>query len=304
MSGGRGDTGRGAVAALLDSLREDRRGRLVVAALITFVAHSAAGVAVWRAPEPEPWVVPESTRTSVRTFDQTVTLRKPPPPKPAPTPPPPPPPVVTPPPPPVVAPPPAEVASAPAPAAAPARPKGPKPKSTKPATKPPPSGPKSVQLSNVGTTGNVRVYEGASDSFGSPTAPPRDETEEPERPVGDGPPDSTGTAPTGNGPGGTGDGVGGELAKTVAPKVMKRVYGEYPTAAPRTGRPIALTLKLEIDGTGTVTAASVISKPPIAGTFFDAEAVRVAKATRFTPASRGGTPIPFSIRYVVKFEPP
>jgi len=295
---------RDALTRSLDVLREDRRGRFVVAAVVTLLAHSALGVAVWRAPEPEPWSAPAKKRTSVRTFEQTVTLPKPPPPKPAVAPPPPPPVVVAPPPPPVVAPPPAEVASAPAPAAAPARPKGPKPKPNKPATKPPPSAPRSVELSNVGTTGSVQVYEGDSDSFGSPTAAPREETEEPDRPVGDGPPDSTGTAPTGSGTGGTGDGDGGALAKTVAPKVVKRVYDEYPTAAPRTGRPIALTLKLELDSTGTVISASVVSKPPIAGTFFDAEAVRVAKATRFTPANRGGTPIPFSIRYVVKFEPP
>ncbi len=276
----------------------DGRKRAAIAFALALLAHAAAGGVVAKSPVPVHAPAPERERTEVQTFQADIRLKKPPEPKPEPPKPTPPEAKPEPPPePPPVAPaaiPKAETAKAEA------APRRAKPKAAAKSTSKPPVGPRTVRLENLGGTSGVRAYQGSSDSFGSPEEKATPENDTPDtRPSGDGPEGSQGTAAT-SAEAAAPSPVG---SKTVAPRVKIRVLGDYPANAPRTGRSVSLTLKLDIDDTGRVSRARVLSKPPIAGAFFDAEAVRVAMATRFEPARRDGTPIPFSIRYVVKFDP-
>ena len=273
-----------------------RRTRTALAVGLALAGHAGAAWVV--AKSPAPVVVPprEPERMVVQWIEETPAPPppKPPPPKPEPPKPKPPPPKLVELPPPVVA----DVLpkpAAPAPAPKRVRPKSSRPEAARPAAAP------ALRVEGAAATGSVRTYEGAEATFGSPEVPATPENDGPDRrPSGEGPPGSDGT-------GGAGQAVAPSAPApegvVVAPKVKVRVIGEYPAGAPRTGRAVAMTLKLEIDAIGRVIAARIVSRPPIAGAFFDKEALRVARATAFEPATRDGKAVPFSIRYVVKFEP-
>jgi TonB family protein len=123
----------------------------------------------------------------------------------------------------------------------------------------------------------------------SVVATPQTTTPPDEGPRGDGPPDAEGTAET-------------EVSFT-PPQVIKRVKGVYPSNAPRLGRVVRITLSLRIDASGKVIRSRVVSAPSMVGKLFNAEALRVVKATRFSAARRGGAAVAHSIRYVVEFTP-
>ena len=276
---------------------DSRWRRLRLPALVALALHLALGLAVAKAPPPEPLPLPPE-RDQVATFSQTVRLpRSQPAPRKKEEPPPPP---KTPPPPPPKTPP-----SAPTAAVASAAP-APKPAAPRPATKRPPApgkaAPKTVSLGNVGLGGNVQVHSGDGDDvLGDPAVTAAPESQAPEPPA----------APS-DGPGG--QGTGPSAAPQAAPKpdapnvvvpprVKRAEKGVYPPDAPRLGRRIPITLSLRIGPDGRVLSARIVTKPPAAGTAFDAEAKRLALALQFEPATRDGAAIPFSIRYVVEFEP-
>jgi iron complex outermembrane recepter protein len=75
-------------------------------------------------------------------------------------------------------------------------------------------------------------------------------------------------------------------------------------AAHDTGAPlpeIDVEVEVDLDATGKVLAARVIAS---GGPEFDAEALRAAKASVFTPASKDGKPVPSRFHLPFHFEPP
>jgi len=179
-----------------------------------------------------------------------------------------------------------EVAEAPKPKPKPKRKrrKG-QPKRNKPAAapkeKPQPEvapEPAPLVLSHVNMTGGVAVQAGEEDIMGDPsvaatsanTRPPP-EFDEPAAPP-----------------------------KRVPPKVIRRAVGIYPADAPRLGRVVEVTLRLQIDEEGRVSKIFVVKT---AGTVFDQEARRTARRLRFRPGTIGDVPSPMWVPWVVAFEP-
>ncbi len=158
--------------------------------------------------------------------------------------------------------------------------------------------PKTVVISTaIKGTGGPRVHGGDEDVFGNPEVEHTPESSRPDDgPRGDAPPDRKGTGPVG-------PITPAAKPKIVPPRVRKKVKGVYPDDAPRTGRPIVITLSLRIDDKGRVKGAKIKMKPSNAGTFFDKEAKRVVRKMRFDPATKDGKPIPFTIRHTVVFTP-
>ncbi len=270
------------------------RDPLLLALALALVTHGGLAAVVAKSPAPEPFVLPPPDRTEVRTFEADVELPKPPPPRP---PKPPEPPPKPPEPPPQEPPPPTDVTRPAEPAPAPSRP--PRPATKKPAAAKPVAAP-ALRLANLAPgTGSVRTYAGSDDSYGAPDERATPENEESDNgPRGDGPRDAKGTAPSGGG----GGAPQAPSPPPTAPKVKVRAPAVYPAGAPRPGKPISLTLALDIDAEGRVIGARVVSRPRIAGNAFDAAALSAAKATTFKPGTRGGEAVPWSIRYVVRFE--
>ena len=168
--------------------------------------------------------------------------------------------------------------------------------------KPKPTGPKTLVLPNLGGNSRMKIAEGDEQVLGNPEVPVTPESSTPdEGPSGDGPADSDGAAPSA-GPAAPAPSPK-KPPKLIPPRVRKKVRGVYPDNAPRTGRTISLTLTVKVGTDGRVNSARIVSKPRVAGTFFDAEALRVARRTLFRPASRDGVPIEHRISYVVVFEP-
>ena len=286
-----------------------QRGRHeFVAAAIAVAIYAGLGSAVALSPEPEPTQEEEPDAVDVDTFVADIKLKKPEPPKPK---------VEE-----EVVPPepakpeplpelkPLEELKPPAkpeeikpiePQAAPKKPPRAKRKSNRKANrKKPKAGPKTVVITTAmsGTNG-PRAHQGDDDVFGSPEVAPTESSKEPdESPRGDGPKESKGTAPTG-----AATPEPGPPPKFVAPTVIQKIKGRYPDDAPRTGRVINVILSLRIDEAGKVDSARIVTKPTRAGTFFDSEALRVARRTRFKPATKGGKPVPHTIRYTVSFTP-
>ena len=266
------------------------RKRLKVASAIAGAVYFVLGIAVWQSPAKRAEAKPAPAK--VRTFNQKIDLRQKPksePLAPAPKAPEPAPPET-----------PTETAEKPSePQAAPQRtPRKRRRKRRKRARKTP-AGPKTVVLKNTVMQGSVQVYSGSEDVLGSPeVAATKNSTRNSDGPSGDGPQNSRGTAPKG-----TVKTVSNMTAVVVAPRVKKRIIGRYPKKAPRRGRAVRITMSLRINKNGRVSRAKVVSRPRFAGKAFDREARRVAKATRFSPATRGGKPVSFTIRYVVEFRP-
>ncbi|MFT7621824.1 MAG: TonB family protein [Myxococcota bacterium] len=271
------------------------------------VVYATMGVAVAVSPEPKAPELPEPEPVEVRVFSKDIQLKKPPviekrkpdPPREEPKPEPPPevvketPKVVplkteTPP-----------TARQPAPKRPPRAKPGNKPR--KPSKSKAPPQKKTVVLSTAVTGGGgPKAYVGGDDVFGNPEQEFSEQAARPDTgPKGKGSPDSRGTGRGKAAPSGTGKKPG--KPKFVAPKVRRKVKGAWPDNAPRTGRPVTVTLSLRIDDKGSVVSARVVMKPARAGKFFDREAKRVAKKTRFSPAKRGGVPIAYTIRYAVVF---
>ena len=300
-----------ALSATLTDRRANRQ-RAGIAAMLGVIFHVGLGYAVYKSPVPDSTILAPVNRIEVGTFEADIELQKrPEPPKPPERPKPPEPEVLPEQPQPMEMPKlekiqPTERKVEPKPQPAPAPRQAPRPrdrrkqkktKTPKKATK------KTVVLSKglSGTTG-PKVYEGDADVFGSPEEGyNEDSTRNDDGPNGKGGPDSKGA---GDGAvASPGPATAKEPEPVVPPRVIKRVKGTYPPKAPRTGRPIPITLSLQISADGRVTRARIVSKPSIAGAHFDAEAQRVVRKTRFKPARKGDSPIAFTIRYTVVFTP-
>ncbi len=88
--------------------------------------------------------------------------------------------------------------------------------------------------------------------------------------------------------------------KRKAPRVLNFVDPEYPAGAKAQGLEATVTLELEIDVSGKVTKATVVSP---AGHGFDASASAAALKLEFSPALRAdGTPAPARILYRFTFK--
>ena len=300
-----------ALSATLTDRRANRQ-RAGIAVMLGVIFHVGLGYAVYKSPVPDSTILAPVSRIEVGTFEADVDLQKPTePPKPPEKTKAPEPEVLPDQPKPIETPKlekiqPTEKKLEPKPQPAPAPRQPPRPKTHRPqkkAKKATKAAKKTVVLAKgLSRTSGPRVYEGDDDVFGSPEEGyNEDSARNDDGPQGNGPPNSKGTggpavaAPAPAAP--------GKPEKVVAPRVIKRVKGTYPAKAPRTGRPIPITMSLQISESGSVTSAKIVSKPSIAGTHFDAEAQRVVRKTRFKPARKGDTPIAFTIRYTVVFTP-
>ena len=87
---------------------------------------------------------------------------------------------------------------------------------------------------------------------------------------------------------------------TKAPAVTKNVDPEYPPEAFAAGLAGDVTLALDLDATGHVTAATVTKG---AGHGFDEAAVAAAKQMEFSPAEVDGKPSPIRIEFTQHFRP-
>ncbi|HET6337479.1 MAG TPA: TonB-dependent receptor [Polyangiales bacterium] len=83
-----------------------------------------------------------------------------------------------------------------------------------------------------------------------------------------------------------------------APELLEPVTPEYPAGETTASR---VELELTLDATGAVTASDVATT---GGAAFDAAALAAVPQLRFSPALRGGRPIPAQIRFAFQFEPP
>ena len=294
--------------------RADRR-RFRVAAVVGLLLHGALAVAVWGSPPPD---VPEAAPD--RRFIEVRTARRPPPepprppdpPKPPePEPPKPEPPKPEPPKPPEPAPTPDAPPSAPGPASpdtSPSRDPAPKDRTrvrktrrkAKRAGKATRKMPKTLQ--GVKLSGPGHFVGGDEDSPGGSGPTDERETGPDTGPRGDGGPGSGGSAPKAGGGGKRAEGAR-PAEKLVPPKLVKVVKGRYPAKAPRDLGTVRITLSLKLDRKGVVRSARVVGRSRGAGRLFDAEAVRAAKRLGFRPAMRGATAVPFTLRFMVEFEP-
>jgi TonB family protein len=87
---------------------------------------------------------------------------------------------------------------------------------------------------------------------------------------------------------------------TKAPSITKKVDPVYPPEALAAGLTGDVTLALDLDAAGRVTAAAVAKG---AGHGFDEAAVDAAKQMEFSPAEVDGKPSPIRIEYTVHFRP-
>jgi TonB family protein len=87
---------------------------------------------------------------------------------------------------------------------------------------------------------------------------------------------------------------------TKAPSIIKNVEPRYPAEAFDAGLAGDVTMTLDLDATGRVTAA-VVTKG--AGHGFDEAAVEAAKQIEFSPAEVDGKPSPIRLEYTLHFQP-
>jgi protein TonB len=246
-------------------------GRLAIALGVAVALHLAAGTYVASIPPrpPAPPVAKKVDRyTRLEAIRERVVLPKPEPPK------------VEPPPekPPEVA-----VVEAPKPKPKPKRRRG-QPKRKKPAATPPPeatppSPPAPLVLSHVNITGGVAVQAGEEDILGDPSIAATPQNTRP-------PPD---VDPAPRAP-----------PKRVAPRILRRAEGVYPEDAPRLGRVVEVTLRLQIDEQGRVAKVHVVSG---AGGAFDREARSTVRRLKFKAGTIDGVATPMWVPWVVAFEP-
>jgi TonB family protein len=81
-------------------------------------------------------------------------------------------------------------------------------------------------------------------------------------------------------------------------KPLQTVRASYPPMALRMGLESDVTLKIEVDTDGKVTAAEII-RP--GGTGFDEEALKAVKQSRFEPAQKDGKNVPAEFTYIYRF---
>jgi periplasmic protein TonB len=81
-------------------------------------------------------------------------------------------------------------------------------------------------------------------------------------------------------------------------KPLQTVRASYPPMALRMGLESDVTLKIEVDSEGKVTAAEII-RP--GGTGFDEEALKAVKQSRFEPAQKDGKNVPAEFTYIYRF---
>jgi protein TonB len=89
----------------------------------------------------------------------------------------------------------------------------------------------------------------------------------------------------------------------VHPQIVRRpdVRGFFPPVARRLNKSATVLMSLRIDERGEV--AEVERVGPEAGFGFDQAAVAVARATAWTPATRGGVPIEAWVELKLEFQP-
>jgi TonB family protein len=87
---------------------------------------------------------------------------------------------------------------------------------------------------------------------------------------------------------------------TKPPAIIKKVDPVYPPEALAAGLTGDVTLALDLDAAGHVTAAAVVKG---AGNGFDEAAVEAAKQMEFSPAEVDGKPSPIRLEYTVHFKP-
>src|SRR5688500_711601 len=87
---------------------------------------------------------------------------------------------------------------------------------------------------------------------------------------------------------------------TKAPKLVESVEPAYPPLALASGLSASVTLQLDLDAEGNVTAVAVTVP---AGNGFDEAAREAALQFRFEPAEVDGKPSPIRIEYVQHFKP-
>ncbi|XXF81261.1 TonB-dependent siderophore myxochelin receptor MxcH [Myxococcaceae bacterium GXIMD 01537] len=85
------------------------------------------------------------------------------------------------------------------------------------------------------------------------------------------------------------------------PRLVGFVEATYPVEAERERREAKVLLRLTLDAQGAVTAVDVMEP---AGHGFDEAASEAARAFRFEPAKRNGTPVPSRISYSYEFRLP
>ena len=117
----------------------------------------------------------------------------------------------------------------------------------------------------------------------------------------------TGTAGGGSGTAssglGRGSGAPGLPAQPVLrtnreAKPIQTVRAAYPPMALRMGMESHVTLKIEVDPTGSVTKAEITKS---GGAGFDEEALKAVKQSRFEPAQRDGRNVPAEFTYIYHF---
>jgi periplasmic protein TonB len=109
-----------------------------------------------------------------------------------------------------------------------------------------------------------------------------------------------GTAVSGSGRGTGAPGLPAEpVVKTNRnAKPIQIVRAAYPPMALRMGMESDVTLRIEVDPTGSVTKAEITKS---GGTGFDEEALKAVKQSRFEPAQREGRNVPAEFAYVYRF---
>ncbi len=84
------------------------------------------------------------------------------------------------------------------------------------------------------------------------------------------------------------------------PRALGETQVPYPADAPPIREPVAVTVKLLVDTTGTVTKVELLTPPAPP---FDAAVMTAARAFRFEPGHYGGKPVSVAITFTQRFLP-
>ena len=87
--------------------------------------------------------------------------------------------------------------------------------------------------------------------------------------------------------------------KLVKPKRLQRIKPAYPPTLRAQGIEANVVVKVEVDATGKVTQVEIIS--PAKESEFNEAAKRAARQEKFSPATKDGKAIPYSISYTYRF---
>lgn len=88
------------------------------------------------------------------------------------------------------------------------------------------------------------------------------------------------------------------------PKLKQTATPTYPPAALEQGVAATVTLLVDIDERGEVTAAALAEPPAVPGLGFEEAALEAAYALAFEPAELDGNPVAVQVTYQFKFKPP